>query len=69
MKQTPHNDSETRELTDKELNKMTRAMGDDVRSQSLVVAKIITENLKMEFSSRRLRSRRFSQSEKTCDLN
>lgn len=52
MKQ-PLKKSETRELTDKELSKMTSAMGDNVRSQSLKVTNIIQENLKAEFAARR----------------
>ena len=53
MKRTSRVSSETRELTDKELNRMTSAMGDCVRSQSLQISNIIQENLKAEFASRR----------------
>jgi len=53
MKRTSHVSSETRELTDKELNKITSAMGDSVRAQSKNVTSIIQENLKAEFASRR----------------
>ncbi len=53
MKPTSHKNSETRELTDKELSKMTSAMGDNVRSQSLKVSNIIQEHLKAEFAARR----------------
>jgi hypothetical protein len=51
MKRVPRRISETRELTDKELSKITRAMGDTVRSQSLKVSSIIQENLKAEFAA------------------
>ncbi|WP_041972287.1 hypothetical protein [Geobacter sp. OR-1] len=54
MKPAAHRNSETRELTDKELNEITRAMGEDVRSQSIKVSDIIQANLKAEFASRRL---------------
>lgn len=53
MKHAPQRNSETRELTDKELYKMTSAMGDNVRSQTLVVSNIIQANLKAEFAARR----------------
>lgn len=53
MKHTSHESSETRELTDKELNKITSAMGDTVRAQSINVSNIVQENLKAEFASRR----------------
>lgn len=53
MKRTSHVNSETRELTDKELNKITSAMGDSVRSQTLLVSNIIQKNLEAEFASRR----------------
>ena len=53
MKRTPHISSETRELTDKELNKITSAMGECVRAQTINVSNIIQENLKAEFASRR----------------
>lgn len=46
MKHVSHKNSETRELTDKELSKMTSAMGDNVRSQSLKVTNIIQETSK-----------------------
>lgn len=65
MKPASHKNSETRELTDKELSKMTSAMGDNVRSQSLKVSNIIQENLKAEFAARRknapalIKSRKF----------
>ena len=54
MKRASHKNSETRELTDKELSKMTSAMGDNVRSQSLKVSNIIQQNLKAEFAARRI---------------
>jgi post-segregation antitoxin (ccd killing protein) len=53
MKRTSHISSETRELTDKELNKITSAMGESVRAQSINVSNIVQENLKAEFASRR----------------
>lgn len=53
MKRTSHISSETRELTDKELNKITSAMGECVRAQSINVSNIIQKNLKAEFASRR----------------
>jgi hypothetical protein len=53
MKRVSSISSETRDLTDKELNKITSAMGDTVRAQSINVSKIIQENLKAEFASRR----------------
>jgi len=53
MKRTSHISSETRELTDKELNKITSAMGDTVRAQTINVSNIIQEKLKAEFASRR----------------
>lgn len=52
MKHVPCKISETRELTDKELTMISRAMGDTVRLQSLNVADIIQANLKAEFASR-----------------
>lgn len=53
MKRTPCVNSVTRELSDKELNRMASAMGDDVRSQSMQMKNIILENLKSELASRR----------------
>lgn len=53
MKHTSQISSETRELTDKELNKITSAMGESVRAQTINVSNIIQENLKAEFASRR----------------
>ena len=53
MKRKSHISSETRELTDKELNKITSAMGECVRAQTINVSNIIQENLKAEFASRR----------------
>lgn len=53
MKHTSRINSDTRELTDKELNKITSAMGDNVRAQSINISNIIQENLKAEFASRR----------------
>jgi hypothetical protein len=53
MKSVPQRSSVTRELTDKELRKMTSAMGDNVRSQSLKISNIIQENLNAEFAARR----------------
>lgn len=52
MKRVPCRINETRELTDKELTRISRAMGDTVRLQSLNVANIIQANLKSEFASR-----------------
>jgi len=45
MKPPSHVASETRELTDKELNTISRAMGDVVRSQSTAITHLILENL------------------------
>jgi hypothetical protein len=53
MKRVPRISSETRDLSDKELNQMTSAMGDSVRLQSLTVSSIIQANLKAEFTARR----------------
>ncbi len=53
MKHVPQKNSGTRELTDKELSKMTSAMGDNVHSQSLKVTNIMQEKLKAEFAARR----------------
>jgi hypothetical protein len=49
MKPPSHVASETRELTDKELNTISRAMGDVVRSQSTAITHLILENLKAAF--------------------
>ncbi len=51
MKRTSRTISETRELTDKELNEITRAVGEGVRSQSITVSGIIQANLKAEFAA------------------
>ena len=51
MKHTPRTIVETRELTDKELSKISSDMGNDVRSQSLNVSSIILANLKAEFAA------------------
>jgi len=56
MKRAPCKISDTRELTDKELNKISSAMGNNVRSQSLMVSNIIQTNLKAEFAACRKRS-------------
>jgi hypothetical protein len=49
MKRVARIINDTKELTDKELSKITSAMGDTVRSQSLIVSNIIQANLKAEF--------------------
>lgn len=49
----PRRISETRELSDKELNQITSAMGDTVRLQSLNVSSVIQDNLKAEFAALR----------------
>jgi hypothetical protein len=53
MKRMPRRISDTRELSDKELNQITSAMGDSVRLQTLNVSGIIQANLKAEFAARR----------------
>lgn len=53
VKRMPRGNSETRELSDKELCQITNAMGDSVRLQSLNVSSIIQANLKAEFAARR----------------
>ncbi len=50
MKRASRTISDTRELTDKELNEITRAVGDGVRSQTIAVSGIIQANLKAEFA-------------------
>lgn len=65
MKHVSHKNSETRELTDKELSKMTSAMGNNVRSQSIKVSNIIQENLKAEFAARRKNSPTIIKSRKS----
>lgn len=56
MKRAPRRISETRELSDKELNQITSAMGDSVRLQSINVTNIIHTNLKAEFAAGRKNS-------------
>jgi hypothetical protein len=51
MKRVSSKISETRELSDKELNQITSAMGDSIRLQSLNVSRIIQANLKAEFAA------------------
>lgn len=53
MKCSYRKTSETRELTDKELGAIARAMGDNVRSLSKQVSHIVQENLRAEFAARR----------------
>lgn len=53
MKRAPIRVSDTRELSDRELNQITSAMGDSVRLQTLNVSSIIQANLKAEFAARR----------------
>ena len=65
MKHMTHKNSETRELTDKELSKMTSAMGDNVRAQSLNVTDIIQKNLEAEFAARRKNAPVLSKSRKS----
>lgn len=65
MKHMTHKNSETRELTDKELSKMTSAMGDNVRAQSINVTEIIQKNLKAEFAARRKNAPVLSKSRKS----
>lgn len=48
--------AETRELTDRELGKITSAMGKNVRTQSIKVSNIIQANLKAEFAARRVKA-------------
>lgn len=51
MKRATRKISDTRELTDKELSAITRAVGDGVRSQTIAVSSIIQANLKAEFAA------------------
>lgn len=53
MKRASSDISDTRELTDKELNEITRAVGDGVRTQTVAVSNIIQANLRAEFAARR----------------
>lgn len=53
MKRMAQKNSETRELSDKELRQITSAMGDSVRLQTLNISSIIQANLKAEFAARR----------------
>jgi hypothetical protein len=65
MKRTLSKISETRELTDKELHKITTAMGDIVRSQSVCITQIIEANLKAEFATRRKNTPTLVKAKKT----
>lgn len=56
MKREAGRTSETRELTDKELGKITSAMGKNIRTQSITVTNIIQANLKAEFAARRVKA-------------
>lgn len=53
MKRANRKISDSRELTDKELSAITRAMGDGVRTQTITVSGIIQANLKAEFAASR----------------
>ena len=50
--------SDTRELTDKELTAISRAFGNGVRSQTVVVADIVQANLMAAFDDRRKQAAR-----------
>ncbi len=65
MKRTVNKASETRELTDKELRQITRAMGDAVRVQSLTVSSIIQANLEAEFAAHRKDASALSKTQKS----
>jgi len=56
MKRVARTINDTKELTDKELSKITSAMGETVRSQSMIVSNIIQSNLKAEFAACRKNS-------------
>jgi hypothetical protein len=64
MKRAPRKISDTRELTDKELNAITRAMGDGVRTQTITVSSIIQANLKAEFAASRKKAPRVIKARK-----
>lgn len=51
MKRAPRKISDTRELTDKELSAITRAVGEGVRTQTITVSNIIQANLRAEFAA------------------
>jgi hypothetical protein len=55
-----------REITDKELNEITKAFGDQVRAQSVEVDRKIQENLLREFTARRSRAAQMFRGKKTC---
>ncbi len=65
MKRISSKVSETRELTDKELNEISRVFGKGVRSQTMVVSDIIQANLKAEFAARRKQAAMLLKSKKT----
>jgi len=65
MKRRSSKVSETRELTDKELNEISRVFGRGVRSQTMVVSGIIQANLKAEFAARRKQAAMLLKSKKT----
>lgn len=65
MKRVPRNASETRELTDKELSAISRAVGKGVRTQTIVVSDIIQANLKSAFAARRKQAIKLLKPKKT----
>ena len=65
MKRMTRRISDTRDLSDKELNQITSAMGDSVRLQTLNVSSIIQANLKAEFAARRKSTLAISKARKT----
>lgn len=64
MKHTT-NQRDTRELADKELLAISRAVGKSVRAQTLVITDIIQENLKTEFTARRKQAVKLLKSHKS----
>lgn len=64
MQKMSRKNSETRNLTDKELTALSRAFGQGVRSQTVAVADIVQTNLKTAFAARREQATRLLKEKK-----
>lgn len=59
-------DAQHREISDKELNEITTAFGNQVRAESIEVNQKIQESLQIEFNAMRSRAAQILRGKKAC---
>ncbi len=63
---TNRKDVQHREITDKELNSIIRAFGENVRAKSVEVDRKVQENLQREFTAMRGRAEQMLKDKESC---